>query len=113
MAVRTALATQFQHTKAQTTSATNIVECTSGTVPCVLPLGTLVTIFGTITVHGAEITNLPTGTITFYANGTPLGPPGHFPARRKLDDQPIACWRRQHYGTIQRRCELPRVYLAS
>ena len=71
----TSQAASFTITKAQTTSATNIVECTSGTVPCVLPLGTLVTIFGTITVHGAEITNLPTGTITFYANGTPLGPP--------------------------------------
>jgi subtilase family serine protease len=71
----TSQAVSFTVTKATTTSATSIVQCTSGTVPCVLPLGTLVTIFGTVTVHGAAITNLPTGTITFYANGTPLGPP--------------------------------------
>ena len=65
----------FSVTKAQTTSATSIVECNTQPAPCVLSPSQSVTIFGTVSAHGAAITNLPTGTMTFLVNGTPLAPP--------------------------------------
>jgi hypothetical protein len=71
----------FTITKAQTSTATSIVQCSSTNQPCTSLLGSLVTIFGTVQsntsctgICSGTAANLPTGTMTFYSNGTQLGP---------------------------------------
>jgi subtilase family serine protease len=58
---------------ASTNLTTNIFECSS-TPPCLIIPGTEVTILGTVLTNSSGFADSPTGTMTFYSNGTPLGP---------------------------------------
>ena len=67
--------TSFTVTQAPTTaSISGIVPCLQVT-PCSIIVGTQVTIFASVLNPSSTIGNLPTGTATFYSNGTALGPP--------------------------------------
>jgi hypothetical protein len=70
----------FTITKTQTSTATSINLCPNQ--PCLLSPGTPVTIFGTVQsnvsctgICSGSAASLPTGTVAFYSNGTPLGSP--------------------------------------
>jgi len=65
----------FTITQAQTSTATDIPLCGSGNGPCILTLGTSIYIIESVLSNGAAFSNPPTGTMTFYSNGIPLGSP--------------------------------------
>jgi hypothetical protein len=64
----------FTITQAQTSTSTNIVPCPASG-QCDLPTGVQVTIFASVDSSTSSFSSLPTGTMTFYSNGTPLGSP--------------------------------------
>jgi hypothetical protein len=68
-------AVSFTVTKAQTSTATNINPCSFQTGSCTVVVGTQLTFFATVTSTSSVDNNLPTGTMTFYSNGTPLTSP--------------------------------------
>jgi hypothetical protein len=68
-------AISFTITQAPTSVTTLIVPCSSQSGPCVLNLGTQVTIVAYANSSTSVFSTLPTGTMTFYSNGTPLAPP--------------------------------------
>ncbi|MGH9713122.1 MAG: Ig-like domain repeat protein [Candidatus Acidiferrales bacterium] len=70
----TSSAVSFTINKAQTSTVTRINECITANGPCVLSLGSNVTIFASVYSDSISPT-LPTGTMIFYSNGTQLGPP--------------------------------------
>ena len=69
----------FTITPAQTNVSTSIVGCNSQ--PCSFGAGNFIEIFASVNYSGAAFNtggvfiNQPTGTMTFYSNGTALGPP--------------------------------------
>jgi hypothetical protein len=71
----------FTITPAQTNITSSIVGCTPGSSPCVFGAGNFIEIFASVNYSGAAFNtggvfiNQPTGTMTFYSNGTALGPP--------------------------------------
>jgi pro-kumamolisin-like protein/Big-like domain-containing protein len=71
----------FTVTKAQTNVSTNILGCTPSSTPCQFGANNTIQIAATVNYSGAAFNmggvfiNQPTGTITFYSNGTPLGAP--------------------------------------
>jgi len=65
----------FTITQAPTNTTAMIVPCSSASGPCVLNLGTQVTIFASANSNTSVFSTLPTGTVTFYSNSTPLAPP--------------------------------------
>lgn len=62
-------------TPAQTTASTSYSGCIPGYTPCTVLAGTQLTVFGTVPGALSGFAILPTGTMTFYSNGTMLGPP--------------------------------------
>jgi subtilase family serine protease len=65
----------FTITKAQTSMATNIVPCSSGGGQCFSSFGSDVTISASVPHSNSAFSQEPTGTVTFYTNGTQLGSP--------------------------------------
>lgn len=66
----------FTITQTATSTAISSPECSSQSGQCTLVLGTLITIFATVSSSNSDaFSSLPTGTMTFYSNGTPLGSP--------------------------------------
>ncbi len=68
----TAPAIGFTITKAQTNTTTTNNICTSGSGPCVITSGSSITVFAWVNSTTAASANLPSGTVTFYDNGTEL-----------------------------------------
>ena len=72
-------AVSFTITQTPTSTGTSIPICSSQygqNGQCTLIVGTQVTIFATVSTSTSyAFSNLPTGTMTFYSNGTPLGSP--------------------------------------
>jgi hypothetical protein len=77
----TSSAVGFTVTQAQTSTSLNIQLCTNGSGQCVFIPGELLTIFATIADNNTPPPNTfvtssaPSGTVTFLANGIPIGPP--------------------------------------
>ncbi len=71
----------FTITPAQTNVSTNILNCTPSGTPCQFGANNMILISATVNYSGAAFNmggvfiNQPTGTITFYSNGTPLAAP--------------------------------------
>ncbi len=66
----------FTITQTPTSTGTSVPICSTQNGQCTIILGTSVTIFATVSTSTSDaFSNLPTGTMTFYSNGTPLGPP--------------------------------------
>jgi hypothetical protein len=68
-------AVSFTIAPAQTSTATSVQQCPLASGQCTLLLGSLATIFATVSRNGSPFANGPTGTVTFYSNGVQLGPP--------------------------------------
>jgi hypothetical protein len=68
----TSPSTSFTVTQAPTTVTTNLTQCGPGTGTCIVGAGTLITIFASVNSGASAFSNLPTGTMTFYSNGTLL-----------------------------------------
>ena len=64
----------FNVAQASTSISTYISACPNAP-PCLVIPGTEVTILATVLSNSAGFGNLASGTMTFYSNGTPLGPP--------------------------------------
>jgi hypothetical protein len=70
----------FTVTPAQSNVSTNILNCTPGSTPCLFGAGNFIEIFASVNYSGGAFNtggvfiNRPTGTMTFYSNGTALGP---------------------------------------
>ncbi len=58
-----------------TTVISDLFPCTLEVGPCSINSGDTVMIIASINSAGEEFGSPPTGTITFYSNGAPLGPP--------------------------------------
>ena len=71
----TSPAASFTLTPAHTSTATSVQQCGSGTGPCSFLLGSLVTVFASVSDNSSPFANAPTGTVIFYSNGVQLGPP--------------------------------------
>lgn len=76
----TAPSVSFTITPAQTNTTISIAGCTPVNGFCYGVPGENVVIFAFVNYSGAAFTggvfiNQPTGTVTFYSNGTPIGPP--------------------------------------
>jgi hypothetical protein len=85
----TSLAASFTITKAQTSTTAGVSGCTSGPGQCVFTLGETVIIFASVLSNPSAFSSSPSGTITFYSNGTQLGSPvvvdtGIFPPAASL-----------------------------
>jgi subtilase family serine protease len=71
----------FTITPAQTNVSTSISNCTPGSTPCLFGAGNSIQVFASVNYSGAAFNtggvfiSQPTGTMTFYSNGTALGPP--------------------------------------
>ncbi len=66
----------FSVTQAPTSTViSNLFPCTGEVGPCSINSGDLVMIIASLTSAGEEFGSAPTGTMTFYSNGIPLGPP--------------------------------------
>jgi hypothetical protein len=70
----TSPAVNFTITQMPTSVSTDIPDCGSGYGICVLNPGSIVTILASVNANFG-VGSLPTGTMTFYSNGTALGPP--------------------------------------
>ncbi|HZC25129.1 MAG TPA: protease pro-enzyme activation domain-containing protein [Candidatus Binatia bacterium] len=68
-------AVSFTITKALTTTTTSVSPCSPGNGVCVYPAGSSFSIFSSVASPTTAFIAQPTGTITFYSNGAPLGPP--------------------------------------
>jgi hypothetical protein len=71
----------FTITQAQTNTTSSVPGCTPVNGVCIFNPGNTITIFANVSYSGGAFgtggvfINQPTGTITFYSNGTALGPP--------------------------------------
>jgi hypothetical protein len=65
----------FSITQVQTSTTMDIPACGSGNGTCTITSGTSLYVIESVLSNGATFSNLPTGTITFYSNGTALGSP--------------------------------------
>ncbi len=66
---------KYSITQAQTSTVTGVDQCISGQGPCSALLGSLITVFASISDNSSIFASAPTGTMTFYSNGVQLGPP--------------------------------------
>jgi subtilase family serine protease len=71
----------FTVTPAQTSVSTSILNCSPSSQPCLFGAGNSIVVSAWVNYSGAAFNtggvfiDQPTGTITFYSNGTALGPP--------------------------------------
>ncbi len=66
----------FTVTQTPTSTAISNLLCTLQNGQCTIVVGTSSLIFATVSTPTSDaFSDLPTGTMTFYSNGTPLGPP--------------------------------------
>jgi subtilase family serine protease len=65
----------FTIVPAQTNVSTNIVSCTPGSTPCLFGAGNFIEIFASVNYTTTGFSVQPTGTATFYSNGTALTAP--------------------------------------
>lgn len=65
----------FTITQAQTSTTTNIPQCSQSSQCFFITGSGVITIFATISTNSNKDSSSPSGTITFYSNGAPLGPP--------------------------------------
>jgi hypothetical protein len=71
----TSPAVAFTITQAQTNTTTSINLCGSATTGCILTSNTAAAISAIIASNHSPFSLVPSGTVRFYSNGTPLGPP--------------------------------------
>jgi subtilase family serine protease len=71
----TAPTVSFTITKATTSTSTSVEPCNTANGQCLFNLGSDITILGTITASSSVSSTQPSGTVTFYSNGTQFGSP--------------------------------------
>lgn len=69
------LGTSFTITQAPTSTAASIVLCGLQNSECIITAGSDSTILATVSSGQSVFGRQPTGTMTFYSNGTPIGSP--------------------------------------
>ena len=67
--------TSFTITQAPTSTAASIVLCGLQNSECIITAGSDSTILATVSSGQSVFGRQPTGTMTFYSNGTPIGSP--------------------------------------
>lgn len=65
----------FTIAKAQTSAAASITGCIAENGPCITNLGSPIVISATVMSSSSVFSSQPSGTMTFYSNGTQLGAP--------------------------------------